>query len=48
MKVILYFHENNSVMILLSYRKGRHIHTSESLVIYFLKLGNHRIYILLI
>ena len=28
MKVILYFHENNSVMILLSYRKGRHIHTS--------------------
>ena len=26
MKVILYFHENNSVMILLSYKKGRHIY----------------------
>ena len=38
MKVILYFHENNSVMILLSYKKGRHI--------YILKLSNHRIYIL--
>ena len=33
MKVILYFHENNSVMILLSYKKGRHI-------LYILKLSN--------
>lgn len=31
MKITFYFHENNSVMTFLPYRKGRRIHTAYGL-----------------